>query len=42
VTPTILMKMIADKNRKKAQRAFNAMMQMVKIDIRKLKEAYDG
>ena len=42
VTPTILMKMIADKNREKAQRAFNAMMQMVKIDIRKLKEAYDG
>ena len=42
VTPTILMEMIADKNRKKAQRAFNAMMQMVKIDIRKLKEAYDG
>ena len=42
VTPTILMKMIADKNRKKAQRAFNAMMQMVKIDIQKLKEAYDG
>jgi len=42
VTPTILLEMIADKNRKKAQRAFNAMMQMVKIDIRKLKEAYDG
>jgi len=42
VTPAILMKMIADKNRKKAQRAFEAMMQMVKIDIRKLKEAYDG
>lgn len=42
VTPTILMKMIADKDRKKATRAFNAMMQMVKIDIRKLKEAYDG
>jgi len=42
VTPAILMKMIADKNRKKAQRAFEAMMQMVKIDIQKLKEAYDG
>jgi predicted 3-demethylubiquinone-9 3-methyltransferase (glyoxalase superfamily) len=42
VTPTILMEMIADKNRKKAQRAFNAMMQMVKIDIQKLTEAYDG
>jgi predicted 3-demethylubiquinone-9 3-methyltransferase (glyoxalase superfamily) len=42
VTPAILMKMIADKNRKKATRAFNAMMQMVKLDIKKLKEAYDG
>jgi predicted 3-demethylubiquinone-9 3-methyltransferase (glyoxalase superfamily) len=42
VTPTILLKMIADKNRRKAQQAFDAMMQMRKIDIRKLKEAYDG
>jgi predicted 3-demethylubiquinone-9 3-methyltransferase (glyoxalase superfamily) len=42
VTPTILLKMINDKNRKKAQRAFNAMLQMGKLDIRKLKEAYDG
>ena len=42
VTPTILMKMIADKNRTKAKRAMDAMMQMVKLDIRKLKEAYDG
>jgi predicted 3-demethylubiquinone-9 3-methyltransferase (glyoxalase superfamily) len=42
VTPVVLMKMIADKNRKKATRAFNAMLQMVKLDIKKLKEAYDG
>ena len=42
VTPTILLKMVADKNRKKAQRVMDAMMQMVKLDIRKLKEAYDG
>jgi len=42
VTPAILLEMISDRNRKKAQRAFEAMMQMVKIDIRKLKEAYDG
>ena len=42
VTPTILLKMISDKNRKKAQRAFDAMMQMRKIDIKKLKEAYGG
>ena len=42
VTPTILLEMISDKNRKKAQRAFDAMLQMRKIDIKKLKEAYDG
>jgi len=42
VTPAILLEMIADKNRKKAKRAMDAMMQMVKLDIRKLKEAYDG
>ena len=39
VTPTILLKMINDKDRKKAQRAFNAMLQMRKIDIAKLNEA---
>jgi predicted 3-demethylubiquinone-9 3-methyltransferase (glyoxalase superfamily) len=42
VTPTILLEMISGKNRKKAQRAFDAMLQMRKIDIRKLKKAYDG
>jgi predicted 3-demethylubiquinone-9 3-methyltransferase (glyoxalase superfamily) len=42
VTPAILLKMIADKNRKKAQRAFDAMLQMGKIEIKKLKEAYKG
>ena len=42
VTPTILLEMISDKNRKKAQRAFEAMLQMGKIDIAKLKAAYNG
>jgi len=42
VTPTILLEMIADKNRTKAKRTMDAMMQMVKLDIKKLKEAYDG
>jgi predicted 3-demethylubiquinone-9 3-methyltransferase (glyoxalase superfamily) len=42
VTPTILLEMISDKDRKKAQRAFDAMLQMRKIDIKKLKEAYGG
>ena len=42
VTPTVLLEMISDKDRKKAQRAFDAMLQMGKIDIKKLKEAYGG
>jgi predicted 3-demethylubiquinone-9 3-methyltransferase (glyoxalase superfamily) len=42
VTPTILLEMVSDKDRKKAQRAFDAMLQMRKIDIRKLEGAYDG
>ena len=42
VTPTVLLEMISDKDRKKAQRAFDAMLQMGKIDIQKLKEAYGG
>jgi predicted 3-demethylubiquinone-9 3-methyltransferase (glyoxalase superfamily) len=42
VTPTVLLEMISDKNRKKAQRAFDAMMQMRKIDIKTLKEAFNG
>jgi predicted 3-demethylubiquinone-9 3-methyltransferase (glyoxalase superfamily) len=42
VTPTILLEMVSDKDRKKAQRAFDAMLQMRKIDIKKLKEAYGG
>src|SRR5688500_14648826 len=42
VTPTVLLEMISDKDRKKAQRAFSAMLQMRKLDIGKLKEAYGG
>ena len=42
VTPTVLLEMVSDKDRKKAQRAFDAMLQMRKIDIPKLKEAYKG
>jgi predicted 3-demethylubiquinone-9 3-methyltransferase (glyoxalase superfamily) len=42
VTPTILLEMVADKNRKKAQRAFDAMLQMGKIEIKKLQEAFKG
>ena len=42
ITPTILPKMIADKNAARAGRAMQAMMQMMKLDIAALKKAYAG
>jgi len=42
VVPRELMKMIADPDREKQQRAFEAMMGMVKFDIAELKRAYEG
>lgn len=42
ITPAILPKMIADKNTARADRAMNAMMQMMKLDIAALKKAYAG
>jgi predicted 3-demethylubiquinone-9 3-methyltransferase (glyoxalase superfamily) len=41
ITPTILIDMLNDKDAKKAERVMKAMMQMQKIDIKTLKEAYD-
>ena len=40
VTPTVLIDMLHDKDSEKAKRVMNAMMQMQKIDISKLKAAY--
>ena len=42
VTPTVLIEMLQDKDPKKSGRVMNAMMQMQKIDISKLKAAYAG
>jgi predicted 3-demethylubiquinone-9 3-methyltransferase (glyoxalase superfamily) len=42
VTPTALIDMLHDKDPKKSERVMNAMMEMGKIDISKLKEAYAG
>jgi len=42
VTPTVLIEMLHDKNAKKAERVMKAMMQMQKIDIKKLNAAYAG
>jgi len=42
VNPGILGKMLSDKNAERAKRVMQAMLQMRKIDIAKLKEAYKG
>lgn len=42
INPTILSKMLADKNPARAERAMRAMMGMMKLDIAALKKAYAG
>src|SRR5437867_3862466 len=42
VVPTVLLEMVSDPNSKKSQRAFEAMLQMKKLDIDKLKRAYNA
>jgi predicted 3-demethylubiquinone-9 3-methyltransferase (glyoxalase superfamily) len=41
IIPTILGKLLGDKDAAKAQRVMQAMLQMKKIDIARLKQAYD-
>jgi predicted 3-demethylubiquinone-9 3-methyltransferase (glyoxalase superfamily) len=42
VTPTALLKMIADPDPAKANRAMAAMLKMIKIDLATVQRAYDG
>jgi predicted 3-demethylubiquinone-9 3-methyltransferase (glyoxalase superfamily) len=42
ITPKILLKLMGDPDREKANRVMQAMMQMRKIDIKKLQEAYNN
>ena len=42
VIPTVLGKLLHDKDREKSGRVMNAMMQMQKIDVAALQKAYDG
>jgi len=42
VVPAVLPEMISDPDTKKSQRAFEAMLQMKKLDIDKLQQAYTG
>jgi len=41
IVPTVLGKMMQDKDTARAQRVMNAMLQMDKLDIQRLKQAYD-
>lgn len=42
VVPKILIELVGDPNSERSQRAMKTMLQMKKIDIQKLKRAYDG
>ena len=42
IVPTVMVEMMNDPDPEKAKRVTEAMLQMVKIDIKTLKEAYDG
>jgi len=41
VVPTVLGEMLRDKDARKSQRVMKAMLQMDKIDIKRLQQAYD-
>jgi predicted 3-demethylubiquinone-9 3-methyltransferase (glyoxalase superfamily) len=41
VVPTVLVEMLLDKDPKKSERVMNALFQMKKLDIAKLKQAYE-
>jgi predicted 3-demethylubiquinone-9 3-methyltransferase (glyoxalase superfamily) len=42
IIPNALGEMLSDKDRAKAQRVMQAMLQMGKMDVKRLKEAYDN
>jgi predicted 3-demethylubiquinone-9 3-methyltransferase (glyoxalase superfamily) len=41
IVPTVLIKLLQDKDAEKSKRVMQAMLQMKKIDIKKLKQAYE-
>ena len=42
IVPTVLHKMLQDKDVKKSQRVMKALLEMHKLDIRSLMKAYEG
>jgi predicted 3-demethylubiquinone-9 3-methyltransferase (glyoxalase superfamily) len=41
IVPTVLAKLMSDPDREKTSRVMQALMQMTKIDIRRLQQAYE-
>ena len=42
IVPEAFVAMLRDKDRAKSKRVMEAMMQMVKLDVAKLRQAYEG
>jgi predicted 3-demethylubiquinone-9 3-methyltransferase (glyoxalase superfamily) len=42
IVPTALSRMLSDKDPAKSSRAMNAMLQMEKLDLKRLQQAYEG
>jgi predicted 3-demethylubiquinone-9 3-methyltransferase (glyoxalase superfamily) len=42
IVPTVIAEMMQDKNPEKSDRVMRAILQMKKLDIQALKQAYDG
>src|SRR5688572_7318513 len=42
IVPTVLAELFSDKDSARSQRVMQAMLKMVKLDIKKLKQAYKG
>jgi len=42
IVPTALLEMLQDQDPAKSKRVMQAMLQMVKLDVQKLQQAYDG
>jgi predicted 3-demethylubiquinone-9 3-methyltransferase (glyoxalase superfamily) len=42
IVPTALTRMLSDKDPAKSSRAMNAMLQMEKLDLKRLQQAYEG
>jgi two-component system sensor histidine kinase QseC len=42
IVPTRMLELLSDKDKAKSGRAMEALMKMVKIDLQKIQDAFDG